>query len=109
MSDKAVIHIGNTVRNAVLFNAQRWQGVPAAMDELLQSVSDLFTLLEARKIRYVLVGGIALLQYIQGRNTEDIDLVINITALKKLPEVTITSKDVFFARGTYQGLQIDFF
>lgn len=78
------------------------------MDELLQNVNNLFALLETRKMKYVLVGGIALLQYIQGRNTEDIDLILNVTALQKLPEITITNKDVYFARGQYQGLHIDF-
>lgn len=78
------------------------------MDELLQTVDNLFALLDQRKMKYALVGGIALLQYIQGRNTEDIDIIINTTALKKLPEITITSRDPFFARGQYQGLQIDF-
>ena len=78
------------------------------MDELLKTVNDLFTLLDQRKMKYTLVGGIAMLQYIQGRNTEDIDVIINTTALKKLPEITITSRDAFFARGRYQDLQIDF-
>ena len=38
---------------------------------LFQAVDRLFGLLEHRKIAYVLVGGIALLQYVDGRNTED--------------------------------------
>lgn len=78
------------------------------MEDLLQAVSNLFNLLEQRKTSYVLVGGIALLQYIEGRNTEDIDLILNMTALRTLPEIDITSKSEYFARGTYQGLQIDF-
>ncbi len=78
------------------------------MDELLQSVNELFAMLTERNVRYTLVGGIAMLQYIQGRNTEDIDIVISITSLRKLPEVTITQKDIFFARGMYRQLQIDF-
>jgi hypothetical protein len=102
------VHIGHVVRNARVFNAQRWQGAPYTMDELLKTVDDLFTLLDQRKMKYTLVGGIAILQYIQGRNTEDIDFIINTTALKKLPEITITSQDTFFARGRYQDLQIDF-
>lgn len=77
------------------------------MDDLLQTVNNLFELLHQRKMEYVLVGGIALLQYIQGRNTEDIDLILNVTALQKLPEIVITSQDMYFARGHYQGLQID--
>jgi hypothetical protein len=102
------IHIGKVVHLARLFNAQQWQGGQIKMDDLLQAVNNLFALLHQRKIKYVLVGGIALLQYVQGRNTEDIDLIFNVTALRKLPEITITSKDEFFARGNYQGLQIDF-
>lgn len=102
------VHIGNVVRNARVFNAQRWQGAPFTVDELLKTVDDLFTLLDQRKMKYTLVGGIAILQYVQGRNTEDIDFIINTTALKKLPEITITSQDAFFARGRYQDLQIDF-
>ncbi|MBX0328414.1 hypothetical protein K2Z83_12080 [Oscillochloris sp. ZM17-4] len=102
------VHIGHVVRNARVFNAQRWQGAPYTMDELLKTVGDLFTLLDQRKMKYTLVGGVAILQYIQGRNTEDIDFIINTTALKKLPEITITSQDTFFARGRYQDLQIDF-
>lgn len=78
------------------------------MDDLLQSVGDLFVLLDQRKMKYVLVGGIAVLQYIQGRNTEDIDVIMSAPALKKLPEITITSQSSFFARGQYRDLQIDF-
>ncbi len=102
------IHIGNVIRHARLFNAQRWQEGCFTMDNLLQAVDTLFALLEQRKIAYVLVGGVAILQYIQGRNTEDIDLIVSTTAIKKLPEIEITTQDVYFARGQYLGLQIDF-
>lgn len=108
MTTQPVISIGRVVQYARLFNAQHWRGESRTMDDLLQAVDALFALLHQRKMKYVLVGGIALLQYIQGRNTEDIDLILNVTALQKLPEITITSKDEYFARGNYQGLQIDF-
>lgn len=103
-----LIHIGNVIRHARLFNAQRWQGARFTMDNLLQAVDTLFALLEQRKIAYVLVGGVAILQYIQGRNTEDIDLIVSTTAIKKLPEIEITAQDAYFARGQYLGLQVDF-
>ena len=38
-------------------------------DALLQAVEQLFTLLHERLITYLLVGGIAMFQYVQGRNT----------------------------------------
>lgn len=78
------------------------------MDELLKTVDSLFALLDQRKMNYVLVGGIAILQYIQGRNTEEMGIIISTTALKKLPEITIISQDPFFARGSYHELQVNF-
>jgi len=102
------IHIGSVIQNALVFNFKNWREQPMPVDNLLQNVSDLFTLLQARAIEHVLVGGIALLQYIEGRNTEDIDLIITLPSLKKLPEIQITSQDIYFARGTFDQLQIDF-
>ena len=102
------IHIGQVVRNAVLFNFKNSIGRPVNEQVLLQSVDNLFKLLEKRKIEYVLVGGIALLQYIEGRNTEDIDLIVALSALKQLPEVTILSQDDYFAQGKLADLKIDF-
>ncbi len=77
-------------------------------DTLLQAVERLFALLHARQIAYVLVGGIALLQYVEGRNTEDIDLIISLPSLSRLPEIILESQDVNFARGRFEGLQLDF-
>ena len=78
------------------------------MDDILQTVADLFALLKQRKVKSVLVGGIALLQYIQGRNTEDIDLILTVSSLKKLQEIQLVEEDIYFARGQYKNLQIDF-
>lgn len=102
------IHIGTVIRNAHIFNIQNWQEGAMNSENLLQTVAQLFALLQQRRMNYVLVGGIALLQYIPGRNTEDIDLILAVSALKKLPEIQITSQDVFFARGLLADLQIDF-
>ncbi|MEI2693143.1 MAG: hypothetical protein V9H69_26850 [Anaerolineae bacterium] len=77
-------------------------------DALPDAISRLFTLLDQRQVDYVLVGGIALLSYVEGRNTDDIDLIVAVSALAKLPEMAITSQDMYFARGQFQGLQIDF-
>lgn len=74
MTTQPTIQIGKVISNALAFNARRWQGTAVVMDDILQTVNRLFALLHERGIKYVLVGGIALLQYIQGRNTEDIDV-----------------------------------
>ena len=76
-------------------------------DSLLTQVEQLFNLLESRKVDYVLVGGIALLTYVEGRNTQDIDLIMALPSLTKLPEIKIESQDMYFARGKFGELQID--
>lgn len=107
-----VIHqpldIGQIVRKARVFNLRRQAEQPMNESELLHAVDDLFRLLDERKIDYVLVGGIALLQYVDGRNTEDIDLIIALPALKKLPEIELLHRNEDFAQGRLGGLTIDF-
>lgn len=76
-------------------------------DSLLAQVEQLFHLLDSRKVDYVLVGGIALLTYVEGRNTQDIDLIMALTSLTKLPEIKITGQDMYFVHGQFGELQID--
>lgn len=99
--------IGNVIRNAVVFNVRNWSGDMMNSDSLIQSVQDFFTVLEERKIDYVLVGGIAILHYVEGRNTQDLDLLMAVSSLEKLPEVKILSRDMYFVRANYNELQID--
>jgi hypothetical protein len=106
-----VIHsipeIGSVLRNANLFNFKNPPEVFMNADSLLTQVEQLFNLLDERKTDYVLVGGIALLTYVEGRNTQDIDLIMALSSLEKIPEINITSQDQYFARGHFGGLQID--
>lgn len=102
------IDIGQIVVNATVFNFKNLRSSVVNESNLLNAVEQLFTLLEQRSIKAVLVGGIALLQYVEGRNTEDIDFIIAVAALKKLPEIRIQSQDEFFAQGTLDDLKIDF-
>ncbi len=107
VSPRPEIHIGKVIRNAVTFKFRPRSGEPVNTDSLLQTVARLFNLLCERRVDYVLVGGIALLRYVEGRNTEDIDLIMAVSSLKELPEIQIVSQDVNFARGQFDELQID--
>jgi len=101
------LHIGNIVRNGVVFNFKNWRGNEVSADNLLETVARLFALLHERQIDYVLVGGIALLQYVEGRNTEDIDLIMALSSLDSLPEIQIADQNADFMRGKFDELQID--
>jgi hypothetical protein len=106
-----VIHsipeIGSVLRNAVMFNFKNPPEAIMNADSLLAQVQQLFNLLDERKTNYVLVGGIALLTYVEGRNTQDIDLIMASPSLVKIPEIKISSQDMYFARGLFGELQID--
>jgi len=102
-----LLDISQIIQNATIFNPRHWGNVGMNSDTLLMAVSELFDLLEQRDVAYVLVGGIALLNYVEGRNTQDIDLIMALEDLENAPEIQVTYRDQFFARGEFQGLQID--
>jgi hypothetical protein len=107
MTIHSIPQIGSILRNAVIFNFKNSPEVIMNADSLLNQVEQLFNLLDSRKVDYVLVGGIALLTYVEGRNTQDIDLIMALPSLAKLPEIKIESQDMYFARGKFKELQID--
>jgi hypothetical protein len=101
------VHIGEVIRNAVVCNPETTQDILMNSDLLIETVARFFSLLHEREIDYVLVGGIALLQYVEGRNTEDIDLIMAVSALENLPELILESRDGDFARGKFGNLKVD--
>lgn len=76
---------------------------PALSSDLLA----LFAMLRDRSIQYVLVGGVALLRYIEGRNTDTIDLVLSVGSLTHLPELVVKDRNADFARATFQSIRVD--
>lgn len=101
------VHIGNVIRNATVFDFKNLRGGAVNTDNLLQTVARLFALLDERNVDYLLVGGIALLQYIEVRNTQDIDLIMSVASLENLPEIRIVERSDEFARGQFDELRID--
>ncbi|HEY0431865.1 MAG TPA: hypothetical protein VGC61_08590 [Pyrinomonadaceae bacterium] len=101
------VHIGEVVRNAVFFKPGSHEEGLVNSDVLIETVARFFSLVRERQLEYVLVGGIALLQYVEGRNTEDIDLIMAVSALERLPELQVETRDADFARGRFGDLKVD--
>ena len=101
------VYIGEVVRNAIVFKPANHQEPSANSDFLIETVARFFSLLGKREIEYVLVGGIALLQYVEGRNTEDIDLIMAVSSLEQMPELIVETLDKDFARGKFGDLKVD--
>lgn len=70
------IDIAEVLRDARLGDLRTLAEEPASYDELHSATSALFDLLDSRDVDYVLVGGLAVLHYLPGRNTRDIDLIL---------------------------------
>jgi len=101
------VHIGEVVRNAIVFKPGNLQEPSVNSDRLIETVARFFSLLRERQIEYVLVGGIALLRYIEGRNTEDIDLIMAVSSLERMPELIVETRDEDFSRGKFGDLKVD--
>jgi hypothetical protein len=99
--------VGEVIRNAVAFNFKNSEDEILNAGSLPEAVEKLFEVLHEREIDYLLVGGVATLGYVEGRNTEDIDLILAVSDLEKLPEITVESRDADFARGTFERLRVD--
>jgi hypothetical protein len=107
MSLKSSYQIGEVLRNALFFNIKNWVDGNMDSESLIQTVQNFFALLEKRQVEYVLVGGVAVLRYIEGRNTQDLDLLMALSSLEKLPELEVKSQDVDFVRSKFGELEID--
>jgi Nucleotidyltransferase of unknown function (DUF6036) len=100
--------IASVVRDGLLFDPKNWTMLMATPDinQILETIDRLFKTLNDRQVSYVLVGGVAMLSYIQGRNTQDIDLImarsdgVNIGLL-----ISTENKD--FAQASYEGVRVD--
>lgn len=101
------VHVGEVIRNAVAFNFKNSGDEILNADSLPGSVERLFDLLHEREIDHLLVGGVAMLGYVEGRNTEDIDLILAVSDLEKLQEITVEELDADFARGKFERLRVD--
>ncbi len=104
-----LVHIGEVIVHGFVFdpkNSERLRNMD--LNKLLEAIPRLFDVLDERGIEYVLVGGIAMLVYVEGRNTQDIDLIVPRDALDKLPEIKIDEINVEFSKGWLEDLQVDF-
>ncbi len=72
------------------------------------SIIRFFGILKEQQIPHLLVGGVAMLAYIEGRNTQDIDFLINPDDIERIPGLEVNHLNKDFGRGHFNGLQIDF-
>ncbi len=103
-----VVNIREVIAHGIVFDPKNL-GAFRTMDLpiLLQTIPQLFELFEQRGVDYVLVGGIAMLVYVQGRNTQDIDVILCAEDLERLQELKVEDRKGEFVRARFGQLQVD--
>jgi len=95
--------LAGVIRDAILFSPH-----PAMNEEsLLAAVREFLATLERDRIPHVLVGGLATLQFVEARNTRDIDLIIAVEGLDRLPGFVLRERRDWFATGDCGPLRVD--
>jgi len=72
-----------------------------------QDAMELFRLLGEQRLPYLLAGGLAMLTYVNGRNTKDVDLLMSVEASREIPELEIRERRDFFARAQFRSVPVD--
>ena len=98
----AILPIDEIIENGIVFNL--FSEVP--MNDIRSEVRALFAALRDAQVDYVLVGGVAMLSYVEVRNTQDVDLIIVPGDLQKL-DWQATALDRDFGKANYHGLRVD--
>ncbi|HVR11698.1 MAG TPA: hypothetical protein VMW75_26890 [Thermoanaerobaculia bacterium] len=102
------MRIGEVLHDAWAFDPKTWHGNQMGVaEDLTPAVTLLFDLLEERHVEYALVGGLAVLHYLPGRNTKDIDLLMAPSGLEALPELTVESRHDAFMKTRFAGVRLD--
>ena len=107
----APVNVGRVLHDAAVFNFSRHRSSESFVNaaNIPAEVEAFFELLEQRAVRFLLVGGVAMLAHVRGRNTDDIDLVISTPDQHRLePEVQVIERETVFAKAQFRGLRIDF-
>jgi len=84
--------LARILQSAAAYGSQMWSAegkpmTPTPEPVVSGDLLDLFSMLHARGVAYLLVGGVALVRSIEGRNTDDIDLVLSVESLASVPEL----------------------
>ena len=84
--------VAQVLQDAWEVGSQRWKDTPLQLREgnspppqppIPGDAMDLFRVLHERRIPYLLVGGVAMLTYVRGRNTKDVDLLMSVAAMRQ--------------------------
>ncbi len=107
---RAMLPLAHIVKCAASFNfgPASTGRQDAVEDNLDRAVVALFDQLAVQEIDYLLVGGLALLRYVDGRNTEDVTLIVAASDLERLEGLKSKDQEHDSVRALFHSLRVDF-
>jgi len=100
--------IGDVLHDAWAFDPKLWRGDQMGVaEDFGPAVTLLLELLSERHVAYALVGGMATLKYLEGRNTKDLDLIVAPSCLEDMPEIDVEAREEHFARARFAEVRLD--
>src|ERR1700674_809702 len=100
--------IGDVLHDAWAFDPKLWRGDRMGVaEDFGPAVTLLLEMLAERHIAYALVGGMAMLKYLEGRNTKEVDLIVAPSFLDDLPEIEVKARGDHFVRARFAELRLD--
>src|ERR1700730_15466005 len=100
--------IGDVLHDAWAFDPKLWRGNQMGVaEDFGPAVTLLLELLSERHVAYALVGGMAMLKYFEGRNTKDVDLIVEPSCLDTLPEIVVRARGEHFVRARFAEVSLD--
>ncbi len=102
-----ILHAASVVGSGAWERGDDQQREPPSESVLTHDLHALFALLRERKVPCLLVGGVALLRYVDGRNTDDIDLIIAVEDAARVPEIVIEDRDTDAAKARFRSVRVD--
>ena len=103
---RGMVNIAEVLYEAIAFNPKNWNRDSMAK-EIAAASDRLFDELEREKIPFTLVGGLAMLSHVAGRNTFDLDLIVSLKEIRRLGAIEIREVNEWFAMTSYSGLRVD--
>lgn len=94
------------MRSGVAFDLRR-SSLAVETDDLIAQVAGFFSALDSAGVEAVLVGGVALRAWVDGRNTEDLDLIVAVEDAARVPGLAVRERDGDFALAAFGALRVD--
>jgi hypothetical protein len=100
--------IADVLYDAWAYDPKLWRaGRMGVAEDFGPAVTLLLELLTQRRISFAVVGGMAMLKYFEGRNTKDVDLLMEAAHLDAMPEIDVRSRGEHFVRARFAEVSLD--